>query len=379
MNPTSYSSTASISNCGYWLPGYKMGTSWATALHLSVMLGHLEIISVLLDHKAAINYQPNGKAPLHIACDLRNVDCLSVLIHRGANVNIFSMSGLTPLHFCTNRDSVSCAKRLVWNGAKVNLHSKDDFEATPLHVAARFGIPELVELYIKQGAAVDSLNIYLETPLITAIYWALNMKDQVYSTDHHLVCRMLLDHGACVNARDEDYKSPLHKAAWNSDDLLIQMLLEAGGEVQRMDVNGCAPLQYLLKVTPVRPAARPEICYQLLLNHGAARIFPPHFHKVLQSCCSYPKAVEVMVNSYEYIESNSKWRKAIPDDVLEQHWDFYESLFDVCGRSPRSLLHLTRCAIRAILKKRCYNAVPKLCLPRRLKQYILLEAVGQIY
>uniref|UniRef100_A0A8C5T242 Ankyrin repeat and SOCS box protein 4 n=1 Tax=Malurus cyaneus samueli TaxID=2593467 RepID=A0A8C5T242_9PASS len=150
-------------------------------------------------------------------------------------------------------------------GANVNIRTNNKDEETPLHVAARLGVPELVAFYVEQGAHVDALNAYMETPL---------------ACDHHLICRMLLDYKAEVNARDEDFKSPLHKAAWNCDHVLLHMLLEAGAEANIMDVNGCAPLQYIIKVTSVRPAAQPDICYQLLLNHGAARIYPLQFHKV---------------------------------------------------------------------------------------------------
>lgn len=82
------------------------------------------------------------------------------------------------------------------------------------------------------------------------------------------------------NLQEEDHKTALHKAAWNCDHTLMQMLLEAGANARAMDVNGCAPIQYLLKVTDVRPMAIPELCYQLLLNHNAARVYPPQFHKV---------------------------------------------------------------------------------------------------
>lgn len=82
------------------------------------------------------------------------------------------------------------------------------------------------------------------------------------------------------NLQEEDHKTALHKAAWNCDHVLMQILLEAGADARAMDINGCAPIQYLLKVTDVRPLAIPEVCYQLLLNHNAARIYPPQFHKV---------------------------------------------------------------------------------------------------
>uniref|UniRef100_A0A7M4G0G6 Ankyrin repeat and SOCS box containing 4 n=1 Tax=Crocodylus porosus TaxID=8502 RepID=A0A7M4G0G6_CROPO len=364
---------------GYWLPGYKLKTSWATGLHLAVMYGHLESLMVLLNHKATINCRPNGKAAIHVACEVANVECLKILCKHGAKINCFSMSGHAPLHFCTTKSSVPCAQQLIWRGANVNIKTNNQDEETPLHTVARFGIPELVAFYVEQGANVDAINAHMETPLAYAAYWALQYKEQIYSTEHHLICRMLLDYKAEVNSRDEDFKSPLHKAAWNCDHVLLNMLLEAGAEANIMDVNGCAPIQYVLKVTPVRPAAQPEICYQLLLNHGAARIYPLQFHKVLQACHSHPKAVEVVINSYEHIRSTSKWKAAIPDDVFERHQDFYNSLFSVCSNSPRSLMHLCRCAIRRTLFKRCHRGVPLLTIPPSLKKYLLLEPEGIVY
>lgn len=162
----------------------------------------------------------------------------------------------------------------------MNIKTNNQDEETPLHTVARLGIPEMVAFYVDQGAAVDSPNAHRETPLAYAAYWACNVREQTYSTDHHLICRMLLDYKADVNSRDEDFRTPLHKAAWNCDCVLIDMLLDAGAEPNLMDDNGCAPLQYVLKVTPVRASAQHEICYQLLLNYGAARIYPPQFHKV---------------------------------------------------------------------------------------------------
>lgn len=168
----------------------------------------------------------------------------------------------------------------IQTGADINIRSNNQDEEMPLHTVARCGIPEMVAFYVEQGAVVDGANAHRETPLSCAVYWALNGKEQTYSTDHHLICRMLLDYKADVNSRDEDFRTPLHKAAWNCDHVLLNMLLEAGAEANLMDDNGCAPLQYVLKVTDVRPSAQPDICYQLLLNHGAARIYPPQFHKV---------------------------------------------------------------------------------------------------
>lgn len=64
---------------------------------------------------------------------------------------------------------------------------------------------------------------------------------------------------------------------------------------------------------------------------------------------------------------------------LQRHQDFYDSLFAVCSNSPRSLMHLCRCAIRAILSERCHREVPLLSIPLSMKKYLLLEPEGIIY
>lgn len=94
-----------------------------------------------------------------------------------------------------------------------------------------------------------------------------------------------LSSAADPNHPEEDHKTALHRAAWNCDHVLMEMLLEAGADTRAMDVNGCVPLQYLLKVIDVRHTAVPELCYQLLLNYGAPRIYPPMFHKVQTPAC----------------------------------------------------------------------------------------------
>ncbi|XP_063755700.1 ankyrin repeat and SOCS box protein 4 isoform X2 [Eleginops maclovinus] len=302
---------------GYWLPDYKLEMSWAMGIHVCVMYNAVETALVLIEEGAAINGMPNGKTPLHVACEAANADCVAMLLTHKAKVNGLSLSGHTPLHHCITSESVACAKQLLSKGAKVNMPGDNNEADTPLHSAARFGVPELVALYLANGADVNAINSLQETPLMTACFWAFDSKEQMYSEDHHLVCRLLLDNQADPNLQEEDNKTALHKAAWNCDHILMQMLLEAGANTRAMDINGCAPIQYLLKVTDVRPMAIPELCYQALLNHNAARIYPPQFHKVLQSCYDCTGAVEVMVNAYERLKPTNKWSAAIPDDCYK--------------------------------------------------------------
>lgn len=107
------------------------------------MYGHLESLSVLLHHKATINCRPNGKAAIHVACEMANVECLKILCNHGAKLNCFSMSGQAPLHFCTTRTSMPCAQQLLWRG-KVKLSStsratdKDGGHGLGFHLGGNF-------------------------------------------------------------------------------------------------------------------------------------------------------------------------------------------------------------------------------------------------
>lgn len=194
------------------------------AIHVCVMYNAVETALLLLEAGAAVNTMPNGKTPLHVACEMSDADCVTLLLAHGAKVNSLSLSGHTPLHYCITAKSVDCAKQLivkgldgeVWRqntflffnkkncfwffffvkGLSVNVPSQNTSEDAPLHTAARFGIPQLVALYLAHGASVDALNSLQETPLMTAAFWAFDSKEQTYSQDHHVVCRLLLDHQA---------------------------------------------------------------------------------------------------------------------------------------------------------------------------------------
>lgn len=111
---------------GYWLPGYKLEKSWAMGIHVCVMYNAVETALALLQAGAAVNRMPNGKTPLHVACEVSNSDCVALLLAYGANVNSPSLSGHTPLHYCITPESVDCAKQLIVKGQEGKKHANKD-------------------------------------------------------------------------------------------------------------------------------------------------------------------------------------------------------------------------------------------------------------
>jgi ankyrin repeat protein len=86
-------------------------------------------------------------------------------------------------------DTIEIARLLVKNGADVDLIDK--YGITPLHIAVRYNIPDLVSLLVEKGADVNIENDYGFTPLILAVH--LNNVEMV---------RLLVEEGVDVNIKN---------------------------------------------------------------------------------------------------------------------------------------------------------------------------------
>uniref|UniRef100_A0A8B9IYH9 Ankyrin repeat and SOCS box containing 18 n=1 Tax=Amazona collaria TaxID=241587 RepID=A0A8B9IYH9_9PSIT len=358
----------SLVPAGLWSLEYKRELS--TPLCLAARRGHAAVLRHLLRRRADPDLAPGGRGPLHEACLGAHTDCAALLLQHRADPNLRSDQGLAPLHLCTTRDSLGCAKLLLRHGATVNLQSEDRGE-TALHVAARHCLCDHAWLYLRHGAHVDALSTQEET--------ALNILcGQAPGTEGCLqLCRLLAAHGAEVDARDEARRSPLHKACGAANAGLARFLLQHGADVNAIDYNGMSPLGCVLQGAAFKRDLRPHVVVQQLLNHGSQKIWPPAFVKVLKSCAAVPEVVEVLFNSYSQIPISKKWAEAVPEEVLQQHQLFYQSLFRLAG-TVRCLQHLCRSAIRNKLGSKCHCLIPLLPVPKPLRDYLLLEPEGVV-
>lgn len=67
-----------------------------------------------------------------------------------------------------------------------------------------------------------------------------------------------------------------------------------------------------------------------------------------------------------------------PSSRLQKHQRFYSSLFALV-RQPRSLQHLSRCALRCHLEGVLPHALPRLPLPSSLLRYLQLDFEDVLY
>jgi uncharacterized protein len=156
--------------------------------------------------------------------------------------------GVSLVQWCAYYGDVSAIKFLLANGAKIE-NLKNDYGLT---AASFHGHWKLCEFLIEQGADVNlALGDTGETPLHSCL---CSERRVVYN----LVLQTLLKHGANPNCatipgvetgafmRDCRTKgeSPLHRAAAFGDEEAIQMLLEAGAQIDAKDSNGETPLSW---------------------------------------------------------------------------------------------------------------------------------------
>ena len=143
-----------------------------------------------------LNKSVEGKYPLYLSCELRELSILNLLLEKGANPDI-------------------CI---------------DSICNTPLMRASMMGDVEICTILLKYGANVDARNSEGVTPLMLA---AMN--------GQRFVLSVLIEKGASANISDEYGNVALHYAVWQDTDV-VGILLRAGSKVNVQNRKGVTPL-----------------------------------------------------------------------------------------------------------------------------------------
>ncbi|KAM9845266.1 ankyrin repeat and SOCS box protein 10 [Aulostomus maculatus] len=358
---------------GLWSLTYEQELT--TPLHITAGRGFTDCLRLLLQRGADVDLAPAGITALHESCENCEPECTKLLLTHGANANAVSEDGSMPLHLCTSPESLQCAKYLLQYGAAINGCTLDE-DDTPLHVAARNGLIEHTELYLRYGAALDKQNDEGLTPLNAACSQPQEVQDLKC---YFKVCEMLVKAGANIHTVDKDKHTPLHMSCKNANPDMVDLLLANGACVNDMDYGGEAPMHNILKVVCFKIPHQPERIVRALLNHGSIRVWPGALPLVLKHCSESPRTIEVLLNAYSHLKVSDTWVESVPPGVFKEHKEFYESVFSL-ERTPRSLQHLARCRIRSYLEGRVHKVIPNLdLLPTFIKNYLLLEYRGYIH
>ena len=155
-----------------------------------------------------------------------------VLIDAGADIETKDKEGRSPLHRASISDKIAVVKMLVEAGARVRV--TDTNGDTCLTLAAYFGHTVTVR-YLVTVPEVD-VN-HSEDENLTALHIAAQ-------ENYPEVVEVLIDAGADIEAKDEDGSSPLHCACREGALDAVKVLVKAGAGVCVTDNKGETCLVY---------------------------------------------------------------------------------------------------------------------------------------
>ena len=149
-------------------------------LHLAASKGRVAVAELLLAHQATIDApDKSGTTPLMLAAAAGHRETVLLLIARGADVNARDREGLSVLHRALSRAHPERAELLLAQGATPDIFTAAALgkaelvsemlikepglvsahfisEVTPLHVAAWFGQPRVLEVLLAHHADINA-------------------------------------------------------------------------------------------------------------------------------------------------------------------------------------------------------------------------------
>jgi ankyrin repeat protein len=212
----------------------------------AVQAGNIAEVTQRLDAEPALvnARDENGLSAVLTAAYYQEPDIARLLVQRGAELNVFEA--------CAVGELPRVQALLERQPDLINAYAPDGFQ--PLGLAAFFGHAGLVEFLLEKGTQVNSPSrtSMRVMPLHSAI---ANRRTEIV--------RLLLDHGADVNARQADDFTPLHEAAQNGMLDVTQWLLDRGADINpRLSSSGKTPLALAIE-------HQHEDVAKLLREHGA--------------------------------------------------------------------------------------------------------------
>jgi hypothetical protein len=208
-------------------PHFKV---WLTLCDIDTMPNYDAIFCLFVPYN---NKSP--AAPLYYAalCGFHNL-VEHLITKHPQDVNADGGWHVRPLVAALAGEHFQTANLLHHNGADLDV--RGPYGTNPLHGAAYSGNLEVVRILIEYDPAyINARDEDGQTPLL----WASEGRN---SKDGSVV-RLLLEHGADVNAQSQDGWSPLHRASSYGALEVVRLLLEHGADVEAKKDDGKTALQ----------------------------------------------------------------------------------------------------------------------------------------
>ncbi|XP_077998841.1 ankyrin repeat and SOCS box protein 16-like [Glandiceps talaboti] len=358
-------------------------TEQASAIDIATYFQSIGCMKVLLQNGVSKDTLQNKIRPLLTACENDFVDGMKLLISYGANPNVQDThNGITVVHYCAAMGSNTCLQVLLTSPLVISCYHDN----TPLHTWAKsckideHTEYETLRLLLKHGFDVDCVNKKGETPLML-----------VTSLDLSGKAKALIQKGASINAVSCIGETSLHRVCLSGAFNCIPLLVPQIASINATNVSGYTALdlalQYLYRFgpsehgTPKFDAKVAVACLKLLLNHGGIphEFNSRHLEQIVRRNPDTIDAFKIFINSVAYFDTTNILTTIFEDmEIFSQQQKDILSILQLLAAGPRSLRHLSRCAVRRCLGPRIYRDTTTLPLPPCIKMYICLEGPLEI-
>lgn len=170
-------------------------------------------------------------------------------------ISFYDSEGNVPLHSAVHGGDIKAVELCLRSGAKISTQQHD--LSTPVHLACAQGATEIVKLMFKMQpdeklACLASCDVQKMTPLHCAAMF-----------DHPDIVEFLISEGADINCMDKEKRSPLLLAALRGGWRTVHALIRLGADINIKDVN------------------RRNVLHLVVMNGGRLEQFAEEVRKVI--------------------------------------------------------------------------------------------------
>nr|XP_008191477.1 PREDICTED: transient receptor potential cation channel subfamily A member 1 isoform X2 [Tribolium castaneum] len=215
------------------------GEHGRTALHIAAIYDHEECARILISVFDACPRRPcnNGYYPIHEAAKNASSKTLEIFLQWGESrgctreemISFYDSEGNVPLHSAVHGGDIKAVELCLRSGAKISTQQHD--LSTPVHLACAQGATDIVKLMFKMQPeeklpCLASCDVQKMTPLHCAAMF-----------DHPEIVEFLINEGADINPMDKEKRSPLLLAALRGGWRTVHVLIRLGADINVKDVN----------------------------------------------------------------------------------------------------------------------------------------------
>ena len=224
-----------------------------TALHVAVQNGCIDAVHLLLNGGASDGVCNSAHdPPLHIAVRSANVALVLAFLEHPVNILVRGIRNCTLLHIIAELDNVELFKavcdsshfeKLLRDSKGFFVRVVDNDNMTPVHVAARKGSYQVLELMISKELDLSFLKDF--------VFHALDKENSTpvqhaVESGNIMVVEVLLRHGASLTLAKGSTLLPLHLACHQDRFDMVQLMVEQHGPetLQIRDEQGMTALHH---------------------------------------------------------------------------------------------------------------------------------------